>query len=112
MRYVFLVLLMTAVMVGLITWSTRPDLFEAQYDRVAKPIEDHFAEKRAAAWQAAKNQAWQQWIKRARMPKDCRQTSSALRALECKNQLELQSNAFESDWANKVASGWQPEGVN
>jgi hypothetical protein len=24
----------------------------------------------------------------------------------------LQVNAFENDWANKVASGWRPEGVN
>ena len=112
MRYVFLVLLMSAVMVGLITWATRPDLLEAQYDRVAAPIEQHFAEKRAAAWQAAKDQAWQQWMARVRVPGDCTQPATALRSLECKNALQLQANAFERDWQNRIARGWRPEGVD
>lgn len=112
MRYVFLVLLMSAVMVGLITWATRPDLLQAQYDRVAAPIEQRLAEKRAAAWQAAKDQAWQKWISRVRLPSDCAQPATALRSLECKNALQVQANAFERDWKNRIASGWRPEGVD
>ena len=112
MRYVFLVLLMTGVMFGLITWATRPDVLEAQYDKVTKPIEDHFAEQRAAIWKAAKEQAWQQWVVRAQLPGDCRHPSTSLRALECKNQLELQAKSFEDDWARKISGGWKPEGLN
>ena len=112
MRYVFLVLLMSAVMVGLVTWATRPDLVQVQYDRVTAPIEQHFADKRAAAWQAAKDQAWQKWIARVRLPADCTQPATALRSLECKNALQLQANAFERDWKNRIASGWRPEGVD
>lgn len=109
MRYVFLVMLMVSVMIGLITWSTRPDLLETQYQRIAAPIEKHFAEQRAAAWQAAKQQAWQQWMAQVRLPRDCPHPATALHALECRNQLQLQTNSFEQAWASKVASGWQPE---
>lgn len=112
MRYVFLALLMTSVMVGLITWAARPDLFETQYNRVAGPIEDHFAEKRAVAWQTAKELAWHKWMAQVPLPGDCNHPATALHALECKNKLQLQANAFENDWAGKVARGWRPEGVN
>ena len=112
MRYVLFAVLMTGIMLGVVTWASKPEVLEAQYDRVAKPIEDHFAEQRAMAWQAAKDQAWQQWLTRAHLPGDCQHPTSSLRALECKNQLELQAHAFESDWANKVAGGWQPQGIN
>ena len=112
MRYVFLVMLMGLVMFGLITWATRPDLLEAQYDRIAAPIANHFAEKRAAAWQAAKDQAWQQWLAQAHLPGDCAHPRTSLHALECRNAVQLQSNSFEQAWAGKVASGWRPEGVN
>jgi len=112
MRYVFLVLLMSAVMVGLITWATRPDLVEMQYDRVAAPIERHFAEKRAAAWQVAKEQARHKWMSRVHLPSDCTQPASALRSLECKNALQVQASSFERDWKSKIASGWIPEGVD
>jgi hypothetical protein len=112
MRYVFLVLLMSAVMVGLITWATRPDLLQTQYERVAAPIERHLAEKRAAAWQAAKERAWQKWMSRVRLPSDCTQPATALRSLECRNAVQLQANAFERDWKDRIASGWRPEGVD
>jgi hypothetical protein len=112
MRYVFLVTFMTAAMVGLITWATRPDLFEAQYDRVVAPIENHFAQQRGAAWQSAKDHAWQKWMAQARLPSDCTHPATSLRALECKNKLQLQADAFEHDWTSRIASGWRPEGVN
>lgn len=112
MRYVFLVILMTSAMIGLITWATRPELVEAQYDRVAAPIERHFAEKRAAAWQAAKEQAWQKWMARVRLPDDCTKPATALRSLECRNALQLQANDFERDWKGRIASGWRPEGTD
>lgn len=105
-------MLMISVMIGLITWATRPDLVEAQYKRVAAPIEQHFAAKRAAAWQAAKEQAWQEWEAQLHLPSDCAQPATAIRSLECKNQLQLHASSFERAWANKVASGWRPEGVD
>jgi hypothetical protein len=112
MRYIFLVLLMSAVMVGLITWSSRPDLIEQQYDRVAAPIKQHFAKKRAAAWQAAREQAWHKWMARAHLPGECIQLATALRSLECRNVMQAQANAFERDWKNRIAGGWRPEGVD
>ena len=112
MRYVFLVMLMISSMVGLITWATRPDLFETQYDRVVAPIENHFAQQRAAAWQNAKELAWKKWMAQTHLQSDCTHSASALHALECKNRLQLQATAFENDWASRVASGWRPEGVD
>lgn len=112
MRYVFLLMFMISAMIGLITWAARPDLFEIQYNRVAAPIENHFAQQRNAAWQTAKEQAWRKWLAQAPLPGDCVHPASALHALECKNRLQLQENAFENDWAVKVAQGWHPEGVN
>ena len=112
MRYVFLVALMTSAMVALITWATRPDMVATQYNKIAAPIEKHFSDKRAATWQAAKEQAWKQWIAQIHMPADCTKPASSLRALECKNQIQLHADSFEREWNNKVASGWQPEGIN
>jgi hypothetical protein len=51
---------MTSAMVALITWATRPEMVAAQFNRVAAPLEHHFAEKRAATWQTAKEQAWKE----------------------------------------------------
>lgn len=112
MRYMFLVILTIFSMISLITWATRPDLLEAQYERIVAPVKEHFAEKRAAVWQAAKDQAWEEWRRQVRPPSDCAQTSSSLRALECRNALQSYADAFERDWANRVASGWRPEGVD
>ena len=112
MRYVFLVTLMTAAMVGLITWATRPDFVETQYDRITAPVANHFAGQRAAAWQVAKERAWKQWMEQVHIPGDCAKPATSLRSLECKNQIQLQANLFENDWANKIASGWKPEGTN
>ncbi len=111
-RYVFLVLLMASVMVGLITWATRPDLVAAQYHRLAAPIEQHFAAKRSAVWEAAREQARQEWMARVHLPSDCAQPATAIRSLECRNQLQLQERSFERAWAEKIAGGWQPDGVN
>jgi hypothetical protein len=112
MRYVFLVVLMTSAMIGLITWATRPDMVATQYNKVAAPIEKHFSDKRAAQWQAAKEQAWKQRIAQVRLPNDCSQPATSLRALECKNQLQLHADAFEREWNSKIASGWQPDSMN
>jgi hypothetical protein len=112
MRYMFLAILMTSVMLGLITWAARPELVEAQYDRITAPVRNHFAAKRAAIWQAAKDQAWEKWRARIRLPDDCSRPSSSLRALECKNTVQAQAELFERDWAGKVAGGWRPEGVD
>ncbi len=112
MRYVFLVVLMTSAMIGLITWATRPDMVATQYNKIAAPIEKHFSDKRAAALQAAKEQAWNQRIAQIHMPSDCTNPATSLRALECKNQLQLHADAFEREWSRKVASGWQPESMN
>jgi hypothetical protein len=112
MRYVFLVILMTAVMIGLITWATKPEVLVSQYHQTTAPIENYFAGKRDAVWQAAKEKAWQSWKQKMRLPSDCAHPATSLRTLECQNQLQLQIDSFEREWADKVASGWRPEGVN
>jgi hypothetical protein len=112
MRYVFLAILVFSVTVGLITWSTRPDLLEAEFNQSISPIKNYFAAKRAAKWQAAKEQAWKQWSAQKHLPADCARPATSLRSLECRNELQLQANSFESEWENKIANGWQPESVN
>jgi hypothetical protein len=112
MRFVFLAILTLSVTVGLITWSTRPDLLEAEFNQSVAPIKNYFAEKRAAKWQTAKEQAWKNWIAQKHLPGDCSHPATSLRELECRNELQLQANSFESEWNNKVANGWQPDSVN
>lgn len=112
MRFVFLAILMLSVTVGLITWSTRPDLLEAEFNQSISPIKNYFAAKRAAKWQAAKDHAWREWCAQKHLPADCAHPATSLRALECRNEVQLQANSFESEWDNKVANGWQPESVN
>lgn len=112
MRYVFLVTLMTSAMIGLIVWATKPELVAVQYNKIAAPIEKHFSDKRTAAWRAAKEQAWGQWIAQVHLPSDCAKPATSLRDLECRNQLQLNADAFEREWSRKVASGWQPESMN
>jgi hypothetical protein len=103
---------MSFMMVSLIIWATRPELITAQYDRAVAPLQKYLAEKRAAEWQAAKDHAWEEWRKQIRLPNDCSQPTSSLRALECKNALQSYADTFNRDWANKVAGGWRPEGVD
>jgi hypothetical protein len=112
MRFVILIALMTFTMFVLITWATRPDILQAQYERITAPITQHFADKRMTAWQEAKEQARQKWMSQAHLPEDCAHPATALHALECKNQLQMLGAAFENDWARKIASGWHPDGVN
>lgn len=112
MRYMIMATVMVFLMISLITWAARPDLFNIQYDRAAAPVKQFLAKQRAAAWQAAKDQAWEEWRKQVRPPKDCPPSSSSLRTLECQNAWQVYADHFERDWADKVASGWHPEGVD
>ncbi|MBI5892018.1 MAG: hypothetical protein HZB47_15330 [Nitrosomonadales bacterium] len=112
MRFVFLVILMTIAMTGLILWATKPEVLVAQYHQIASPFENHFAEKRAAVWQEAKEQAWRKWKAQLSQPNDCAHPATSLRSLECKNELQMQFDSFDREWNKKIAGGWQPDSVN
>jgi hypothetical protein len=112
MRYVLLALVMTGAFLVLVTWTTKPEMLEAQYAKLAEPIEQHFAEQQAAALQAARERALRQWLAHMPVAKGCLHPRSALRDLECKNQVEMQKRKFETYWSQKIASGWKPEDMN
>jgi hypothetical protein len=92
--------------------ENKPAMIEKETDQIREPIEQQFTGDRSAAWQTEKDNEWQAWIKQIRFPKDCANPHSAIRELECKNQLQMQANTFERVWKNKVASGWKPDGVD
>lgn len=90
----------------------KPSMIEKEYNRIKEPFEKHFAEKRAEAWRVAKDREWRTWEKKIRLPADCANPRSAIREMECKNQWQVQADTFERNRADKVASGWKPEGVD
>jgi hypothetical protein len=90
----------------------KPSLIEREFDRIKEPIEKHYSEKQAEAWQAAKEKEWQKWKKQIRLPADCAHPHSAIRELECKNQWQNQADEFELIWADKIKNGWKPDGVD
>lgn len=90
----------------------KPSMIEKEYNRIKEPIEKHFAEKQEVIWRDAKNKEWQTWVNQMHVPDDCATRQTALQEVECKNQRQLQVNAFERAWANKIAQGWKPQGLD
>ena len=90
----------------------KPELIDKQYEQIKKPIAEHFAEKRAEAWQQAKDKEWEAWSAQLRTPSNCEKEKSAIKELECKNKWQLQAEGFEKAWNRKIASGWKPEGID
>jgi len=101
-----------AVLIGMFIFTIvaayKPSMIEKEYNRIKRPIEKHFEEKNAEAWRNAKDKAWDAWQKQKILPADCARPASSLREMECKNQLQLQTESFERTWAQKIASGWKP----
>lgn len=67
------------------------------------------AQQRAEALELAKDRYWVAFY---RDPPDCARPRSSLRALECKNMRDQAWGYFRRDWANKLASGWVPPGLD
>lgn len=105
-----------AVLIGMFIFTIvaayKPSMIEKEYNRIKQPIEKHFEEKNAEAWRTAKDKAWNAWQKQKILPADCAKPASSLREMECKNQLQLQAATFERTWAQKIAGGWKPDGVD
>jgi hypothetical protein len=101
-----------AMFIFAIVAAYKPSLIDKEFNKIKAPIEQHFAEKRDEAWRAAKDREWQAWKKQIRLPADCAKPGSSLREMECKNQWQQQIDAFERNWASKVAGGWKPEGAD
>jgi hypothetical protein len=109
--YLFFAVLF-AMFIFTIVMAYKPSMVEKEFNMIKSPIEHQFAVKNNAIWQESKDKEWQAWKKKIRMPADCAKPGSSLREMECKNQWQLQVEAFERNWANKIASGWKPEGVD
>jgi hypothetical protein len=101
-----------AMFIFAIVAGYKPSMIDQAYNQIKEPVERHFAEKQAEAWRAAKEKEWQAWQKQIHMPSDCASPRSAIREMECNNQWQEQANTFERIWANKVAIGWKPAGVD
>lgn len=92
-----------------ITAAVKPETIEQHYNQITAPLEDHMAEKEAKLWQEAKQAEKAAWMVKLKLPGDCATTRSAIRELECRNQMQLHAQAFEQAWSAKVAGGWKPE---
>jgi len=101
-----------AMFIFAIVAGYKPSMIDKEFNKIKEPIEKHFEERRDAMWSAAKDKEWQVWKKRIRMPADCAKPRSALREVECKNLWQTQVDTFDRIWANKVASGWKPQGMD
>jgi len=101
-----------AMFIFAIVAGYKPSLIEEQYNKIKEPIATHFAEKREAAWREAKDKEWLAWEKKISLPSDCVNPRSSIREMECKGLLQNKTNTFERIWADKVASGWKPDGVD
>ncbi|MGC2166642.1 MAG: hypothetical protein WA632_11600 [Gallionella sp.] len=100
-----------ALFIVTIVFAYKPAMIEEQYARIKEPIEKHFEAQRAEAWRTAKEEAWKLWKANVQLPGDCSEPASSLRALECKNLMQIEVETFQNKWAEKVASGWKPEGM-
>lgn len=90
----------------------KPSMIEKEYNRIKEPLEKYSAEKQSEAWRVAKDREWQAWKMKIRLPADCANPRGAIREMECKNQWQVQADTFERIWADRVANGWKPDGVN
>ena len=91
-----------------ITAAVRPDAIEQHYKALAAPIKKHLSERKDAMLREAKATELAVWMKKLKLPADCVTTKSAIRELECRNQMQLHTQAFEQAWSAKVNSGWEP----
>jgi hypothetical protein len=48
------------------------------------------------------------WERAYQMPQICVNPRTALKELECKNQKEMAFKAFEAQWNQAIAGGWNP----
>jgi hypothetical protein len=109
--FVFFAILFLGFFVA-ITAAVRPDIVEKQYMAARAPIDQHFADKRAATWKEAKDQERAIWmLKQKQLPSDCKTPKTAIREMECKNIKQLRDQAFEKEWDDRIKSGWKPEDV-
>jgi hypothetical protein len=101
-----------AMFIFTIVAGYKPSMIEKEYNRIKEPIEKNFAEKRAETWRLAKENEWQAWSKKIKLPTDCANPRTAIRELECKNIWQSQADTFESIWNAKVSGGWKPDGID
>lgn len=107
-RYFLIGGILFAFATSLIVWATRADLIDKD---IKRPLVEWNAGREAKIWQAAKEENWKEWANEIQLPADCANPRTELRKLECKNKWQLHAETFERTWANKVRSGWKPNGV-
>lgn len=111
LKTIALFTVMTFGFFGIITALARPDIVQKQYAEIRAPIAQYFAEKNTRVWHQAKESERARWMMRLHLPADCTPPKTAIRELECSNTVKLHTQTFEQNWANKVQSGWKPDGV-
>ena len=97
---------------GVITALARPDIVQGKYAEIRAPIDQYFAEKNATAWNEAKETERTSWMLKLHLPADCAAPKTSIRELECRNAIKLHAQVFKQNWANRVSSGWKPDGAS
>lgn len=95
----------------IIAAMVRPDIVEKQYLKMRAPFDNYIAEKNSKIWNDAKESDRSNWLMKLHLPVTCGAPKTAMREIECHNLMQVHMETFEQNWANKISSGWKPEGL-
>ena len=112
MRTFLFITTLFAMFIFAIVAGYKPAMIEKEYQRIKAPVENYFAQQQEAIWRDAKNSEWQAWLNKMHVSADCSNRQTALQQVECNSERQVQLKAFEREWANKVAQGWKPKGID
>ena len=111
MKTAFLITFVMAMIFTIITGLVKPEIFITKYQELRAPIDQYFLDKELTVWRNTKEQEKAMWGLKIRLPEYCNAPNSAIEVLECRNEFNNYMQQFEVVWANKVRSGWKPDGI-
>jgi hypothetical protein len=105
--YVFFVILITGFALT-ITAAVKPHVFTEKYEEIRAPYDQYIQDQEAKKLQDEKEQARAAWMLKFQMPQECKDTTSAIKQLECSSERNQHMQQFEQQWRYKIAQGWKP----
>jgi len=112
MKSIALFTILMIMFFSIITYLARPDIVEKKYQEIRAPISKYFSDKDALIWMDVKATEHAAWMIKLQLPKDCQNSKTALREIECKNLIKQHAQSFEQNWINRVRNGWKPKDLS
>lgn len=100
-----------AMFIFTIVAAYKPAMIGKAYSEIKAPFASLLSERNNEVWRNEKDREWRAWEQGTHLAMYCTHPDTEIRKMECDNQRQLQVDTFERQWAQKVASGWKPEGV-